>query len=171
MINAQANDRVSFDEYFKNKYPELYKDVSKEDGDDRAIIGYTFGLSAWVASRNEARKAMLWLVTCDTGLSSECLMATMLNGGPLDRKGWKTYFHPHDPADLKRCVSLLDMVPEFRERLELMKSVSPQWAILVAHWDELESSLKEEIEANTGKAPKTYDLMKNLLKQAEGNNE
>ncbi len=42
-------EKQAFDEYFKQKYPELYKDVFKEDGDERAIIGYSFALSAWQA--------------------------------------------------------------------------------------------------------------------------
>ena len=40
-------EREAFDAYFKEKYPELYKDVFDEDGDDRAIIGYSFAWSAW----------------------------------------------------------------------------------------------------------------------------
>lgn len=111
----------------------------------------------------EIQKAMHWLVTCDTGLSSECLMATMLNGGPVDGKGWKSYFHPHDPADLKRCVKLLDEVPEFRARLDLMKLVSVYWTILVENWDELEASLRQEMRDTPREAPKTYALMKALL--------
>lgn len=46
------NERKAFDAYFKDKYPELHKDVFNEDGDDRAIIGYSFALSAWLASAN-----------------------------------------------------------------------------------------------------------------------
>jgi len=42
-------EKQAFDEYFKEKYPELYKDVFNEDGDERAIIGYSFALSAWQA--------------------------------------------------------------------------------------------------------------------------
>ena len=42
-------EREAFDAYFKEKYPELYKDVFDEDGDDRAIIGYSFAWSAWQA--------------------------------------------------------------------------------------------------------------------------
>ena len=42
-------EKKVFDAYFKEKYPELYKDVFNEDGDDRAIIGYSFAWSAWQA--------------------------------------------------------------------------------------------------------------------------
>ena len=32
----------------------------------------------------EIQKAMYWLLNGNTGMSSECLMATMLNGGPVE---------------------------------------------------------------------------------------
>ena len=48
------SNRKAFDAYFKDKYPELYKDVFNEDGDDRAIIGYSFAWSAWQATKAQA---------------------------------------------------------------------------------------------------------------------
>ena len=47
-------EREAFDQYFKEKYPELYKDVFDKDGDDRAIIGYSFAWSAWQAVKAKA---------------------------------------------------------------------------------------------------------------------
>ena len=47
-------EREAFDAYFKGKYPELHKDVFKEDGDDRAIIGYSFAWSSWQAAKAQA---------------------------------------------------------------------------------------------------------------------
>ena len=47
-------EREAFDVYFKEKYPELYKDVFDEDGDDRAIIGYSFAWSAWQTAKAQA---------------------------------------------------------------------------------------------------------------------
>lgn len=47
-------EKKVFDAYFKEKYPELYKDVFDEDGDDRAIIGYSFAWSAWQAAKAQA---------------------------------------------------------------------------------------------------------------------
>ena len=46
-------EREAFNNYFKEKYPELYGDVFKEDGDERAIIGYSFALSAWKAAKSQ----------------------------------------------------------------------------------------------------------------------
>ena len=50
----EVHEKKVFDAYFKEKYPELYKDVFDEDGDDRAIIGYSFAWSAWRAAKAQA---------------------------------------------------------------------------------------------------------------------
>ena len=47
-------EREAFDAYFRDKYPELYKDVFDEDGDDRAIIGYSFAWKSWQAAKAQA---------------------------------------------------------------------------------------------------------------------
>lgn len=47
-------EREAFDAYFKDKYPELHKDVFDKDGDDRAIIGYSFAWSSWQAAKAQA---------------------------------------------------------------------------------------------------------------------
>lgn len=112
--------------------------------------------------QTEIQKAMHWLLNANTGMSSECLMATMLNGGPVNGKDWKSRFSPADPSDFKRCVDLLNAVPEFREQLGVMKQVSKSWAVLVDHWDELEALLAEEILQRS--APKTYARMQELFK-------
>ena len=117
----------------------------------------------------EVQKSMHWLLNANTGMSSKCLMATLLNGGPVAGKAWETNFHPHDPADFERCVGLLNAVPEFRERLGQMKTVSKHWAVLVDHWDELEALLAEEIPQRS--APKTYARMKELFKSVEVSND
>lgn len=44
-------EREVFDAYFRDKYPELYKDVFDEDGDDREIIGYSFAWQSWQAAK------------------------------------------------------------------------------------------------------------------------
>ena len=116
----------------------------------------------------EIQKAMHWLMKADTGLSSECLMATMLNGGPISG-GYASRFHPHDSGDFKRCVDLLNAVPTFRITLDVMTQVSKQWAILVRHWDELEALLNEELGQRS--APKLYARMKELFKLVEAQND
>ena len=58
-----VQEKKVFDAYFKEKYPELYKDVFDEDGDDRAIIGYSFAWSAWRAAKAQAVPE--WISTSD----------------------------------------------------------------------------------------------------------
>lgn len=50
-----------------------------------------------------------------------------------------------------------------------MKVVSKYWAVLVDHWDEIEILLNEEVKQRF--APKTYDLMKELFKLVEAQND
>lgn len=50
-------EREAFDQYFKEKYQEFHNEVFDENGDDRAIIGYSFAWSAWQAAKaHEAEK-------------------------------------------------------------------------------------------------------------------
>lgn len=116
----------------------------------------------------EIQQAMRWLLNGKTGMSSECIMATILNNGPVGGD-YKACFHPLDPSDFNRCVGLLNNVPSFRSKLEIMKLVSKQWAILVDHWDELETLLNEEIPQRS--APKTYARMKDLFAMVEKDND
>ncbi len=47
-------EREAFDQYFKEKYQEFHNEVFDENGDDRAIIGYSFAWSAWQATKAQA---------------------------------------------------------------------------------------------------------------------
>lgn len=111
-------------------------------------------------------RAMEWLVVGDTGLSSiNILSHTLSKGKTLNLKFTDAKFHPRDPSDLKRCVHLLDKVPELRESLYIMRNVSRYWEALIDRWDELEGSLKAEMASNPEAAPETYKLMKSILSQ------
>lgn len=73
--------------------------------------------------------------------------------------------HPHDPADLRRCVDYCTRsgitVAELRKR---MAGRSPQWDALLPHWGELTGMLAGEIATRTdGTAPATYRRMRDLL--------
>lgn len=107
-----------------------------------------------------------WLNSGEQGLSSKSIFSylTGLNIlGSWSVWGWAT---PSDPADLRRCILLLDAVPDFRERLILMATASDKWAIAVRHWEELETLFKSECPNwNTKeywKAPKTFERMKQV---------
>lgn len=112
-----------------------------------------------------------WLASGERGLSSEQIVITLTGESWWAGSRYSTGSdHPHDPADLRRCMKLLDAVHLARASLPVMRSVSPQWATLVDHWDELTSLLTEEVpdilgraRDNGGRAPRTFARMQELL--------
>lgn len=104
-----------------------------------------------------------WLNGTDTGSSSK-LMALVLSG--KSTRGIETYnrkAHPYDPADIGRCFRMLDEFPDLKEHLDKMREISPVWNKLIDHWGEMEALYKEEVPNHTGKAPKLYKLMQELV--------
>lgn len=102
-----------------------------------------------------------WLATGETGVSSKT-MAFWLGYGIKYRRA----SHPHDPGDFDRCLQLLAFVPELRSSLGKMAEVSPEWASVVKHWDEIEASHLAEVGLGWTKAryaPKTYAMMKRVI--------
>lgn len=78
---------------------------------------------------------------------------------PVPDDGWGDS-HPRDPSDFRRCMGLLEAVPDMRKHLSAMAKVSAVWAALVARWDELERLYAEE--SPSGRCPKMYALMREL---------
>jgi hypothetical protein len=103
-----------------------------------------------------------WLASWDTGISSKTIYH-VLRGTP-----WSGPFRPdvpHDPDDFGRCYRLLKVAPpEWRANLARVAERFPAWAPLVARWDDLTRLYEEE--EPTGKAPKLYALMRELLGSA-----
>lgn len=90
---------------------------------------------------------------CDLGLSARAIAYA----GHVD--------HPHDPADLQRCVAYCYTagitVDQLRKR---MAGRSPEWDALLPHWSELIGLLEDEkATRKDGCAPDTYARMRALL--------
>lgn len=102
-----------------------------------------------------------WLASGERGEPSNAI-ATKLSGTNCRfyNFGRNTFPHPTDPADFKRCMKLLDQVPEFRERLHEMKEVSEVWSRLVDSWGEFEQLYYKE--CDTGRCPELFDRMKEI---------
>ncbi|HEY6436406.1 MAG TPA: hypothetical protein VIY47_07435, partial [Ignavibacteriaceae bacterium] len=100
-----------------------------------------------------------WLKTGERGLSSN-FMASKIFGIPENAP----MHYPHDPADLKRCIMFLQ-ASQAKNWGKNMDNCGPEWNALLPRWKELKLSLKDEIQNPDlkDKAPKTYELMKNLL--------
>lgn len=98
-----------------------------------------------------------WLINDEAGLSSQTLASWFLGG-----KAKKDYYvhHPYDPSDLMRCKRLVDGIPGGILLIGGAGELSPEWKIVVEHWNELTALLEEEYP--TGAAPKTYQRMKDL---------
>jgi len=111
--------------------------------DDTRPGAVTTGDDCSLAISDEARNGVLrWLLSGNVGLSSRAMAAHLLGVAiedPYDR-----IFHPLDGGDFSRCVALLDAAPELRNHLSRMKTLSPTWAVLVDHWEEIEAFYKNE---------------------------
>lgn len=121
-----------------------------------------------------------WLLSGDTGLSS-LTMAFHLSKAlgwdvtPVNIKlgtwthGCTPGYTPSDPSDLRRCIGLLEAVPDFKPVLPTISGVSPEWAALVAAWDELKQLLEAD-RLNSKKSKlenyKCYPRMQEVLKGA-----
>lgn len=97
-----------------------------------------------------------WLRTGERGASSNAMCKRIF--GLPENAGTS---HPLDPADLRRCLLFLDAAGA-HERVYLMQDVSPEWARLVARWDDLAAMFAEE-SADGPTAPTTYALMREVL--------
>lgn len=113
------------------------------------------------ATTSPMERAMDWLASDDTGLSSETMCWYFLRGKAPERlHGFPGPCHPLDPSDFGRCLRLLQAIPEWRSRLPELAQLSPQWAALVANWDRIEALYLEE--RPSGRAARCYAAMKEL---------
>lgn len=107
----------------------------------------------------KGNKILDWLAYGRVGASSKCMAMVALG-----REARGDY--PSDPSDLNRCLQLIKAAPEVREAFPKIAALHESWNVLIENWDELEASFVGEVGDNWSKgasAPKTYQLMKNLL--------
>lgn len=111
-----------------------------------------------------AERANQWIVGQDTGMSSIAMWAHMQGVRKFDRSA------PLDPSDLGRCLRLLELIPEWRPRVQELASLGPRWAALTTHWKELEELLAGEVGIDWKKgrtAPLTFARMNEILSSAD----
>jgi hypothetical protein len=109
------------------------------------------------ATQMRLDKVAAWLADGERGLSSEAMCKHIFG---IPESAGKD--HPHDPDDLRRCLLFLDAT-DAHDKVSLMQDVSEEWGRLVARWDDLVAVFKEEA-AKGSRAPRTYALMKEILK-------
>lgn len=108
------------------------------------------------------RKVIYWLFNGEAGESSKSMAYVLLG------KKIKYAAFPHDPSDFRRCLLMLDKIPEFKDKLNVMAAQSETWDKLINNWDSITSVFLTECDADNEymfhRAPKTYELMKQVMK-------
>lgn len=146
-----------------DKLVELLRALARHEHSDVSIAEEA--AAALEATREDAermRRALMWLASGDSGMSSEAICYHML-GMKSDGR------FPLDPSDLGRCLRLLELFPEWKPRMGEMARYSAQWAALVERWDELAEMMADEVGIDWSKgkrAPRTYAAMKDTIDQA-----
>lgn len=105
-------------------------------------------------------KLARWLAGRDTGASSKAIALFM-------SAGVETGETPSDPADLGRCLRLLELFPEWKPRMSEMQGGF--WPTFARHWDEMAASMAREVGIDWSKgreARETYALMKQVRDEA-----
>ena len=100
-----------------------------------------------------------WYVSGEKGISSETMAATAL-GKKHDRGD-----APADPADLNRCIKLVDTAPEVKKAFPKIAALSEQWKAVIDNWDKLREMFIAEVGYDWNKkkrAPETYKEMKRI---------
>lgn len=107
---------------------------------------------------DDKRAVIKWLFSSDTGASSECLAAEFLGVEP------ERVSAPRDPADLGRCLRLIEKVPAVRQCVDRLAAKHAEWMKAAAVWDKIAHSMKKEVGIHwddpTKRASDTYQLMK-----------
>lgn len=106
-------------------------------------------------------KVCEWMSMGKVGISSATMASIALG---LKKNIYSDHFgYPYDPADLNRCRILVKHIPEIRDSFKKIGRRVPGFKPILDNWDELITLLDEEVREDTGRAPRTYARMKELL--------
>ncbi|EFI5811867.1 hypothetical protein ACRZ8J_000271 [Escherichia coli] len=109
-----------------------------------------------------AMKVLKWQSTGDVGISSATL-ASIACG--LKKNIYGHHFGaPHDAADFRRCVALVEQIPEIRDSFDKVAKRVPAFKGILNEWDSLVALLKSEMKTYRNKAPETYRRISELRK-------
>lgn len=152
-MNDLMQGRVS-----QKKFEQACVDALEKAG---CPLGYDTTMPG--ADKTVEERAVAWIRDGRVGASSRAIHDHMLELKPK----WG-FSYPSDPADLNRCLLLLDLIPEWKPRMGEMAQHGAQWAGLVARWDEIVQCFLDEVGLDWSKghdirATKTYAMMKQAL--------
>lgn len=101
-----------------------------------------------------------WLADGERGLSSDALCKKFFG---LPKSAGDE--HPHDPADLRRCVLFLEKT-KTHDRIKEAAEISPAWKALVDVWPTLLATLNNEMQKPDRVASETYKIMQRALQDS-----
>ncbi|EBH8908926.1 hypothetical protein [Salmonella enterica] len=112
-----------------------------------------------------AMKVLKWQTKGHVGISSATMAAIALG---LEKNFYHGLFDaPRDPADLRRCMMLVDEIPEIKDSFPLIAKKVKRFSPILREWDSLIALLKFELKRPDKRAPKTYKWIKELLSDQE----
>lgn len=89
-----------------------------------------------------SERANEWICSDDTGTSSKTIWAVMQRTKARDRDV------PYDAGDFGRCYRLLELIPEWRARLDDVARAQPAWVGIVREWAKLEALYRDVLASN-----------------------
>ena len=92
-------------------------------------------------------KLLQWSLAGRTDQSSLAMARALLHGATDEWQPFPNELHtfPREPINLQCCVLLIEAVPEARDAFPILSASSQHWAELIADWDALTASLRQEL--------------------------
>lgn len=87
-----------------------------------------------------------WRLGDDTGTSSLLIWHTLT--GIKDPSRYTSEDTPCDVSDFGRCYRLLQLMPEWEDKLELVAEKYPNWRKLVTHWKDVKNAYERYLSSN-----------------------
>lgn len=109
--------------------------------------------------KTELDNAKWWAENGERGLSSMTIFDTLSKHLHISKFNERPT-HPCDPSDFRRCYLLIKAVPQWEDKLHLLKPLSPVWSNIVDNWAKLTEMLEEQMV--THKPNGMYEFMETL---------
>lgn len=104
-----------------------------------------------------------WLISGDTGISSETMAGIALGATPTPGNWRSEGDAPHDPSDFGRCYRLVKAVPSIRDDFGAIGKAVPAFAGILREWDAL--CVIYERDLPTGQSDDLYERIRELRKE------
>ncbi len=158
-LKDSSNEKITY-EY----YGVIHEGVLKTFA-DKLTAENEIKIKGLISNDEVEKKALDWLENGRVGLSSATICATLFPNlinhyrfkDMKDYEGNIEINWPLDNSDFQRCMKFFEAVPEAKDKLFHMKTISKEWNNLVNNWEEIENLIKKE------EFDSSYSLIKKSL--------